>query len=159
MFSRSFYRDDTNTIPADFIFDEVYKSASCKTKYGNNPKYSYYNALLDMKHKLSQHQASVYDNLFVNQPPVHSPQAIVQPQQKPMPIYHVEKINKMKFKVYKQGAGRQYMEKVPVTDLSFQIKLKGEDDISHAVKPRLEEILSEYRKLNLSGRNSRARTF
>lgn len=89
-----------------------------------------------MKHKLSQNQASVYDNLFASQP-AHSPQPFLQPQQKPMPVYHVEKINKMKFKVYKQGAGRQYMEKVPITDLSFQIKLKGEDDIAHAVKPRL----------------------
>jgi hypothetical protein len=44
----------------------------------------------------------------------------------PIPIYHVEKINKMKFKVYKQGVGRQYVEKLPIADLSFQIKLKGE---------------------------------
>jgi len=43
-----------------------------------------------------------------------------------MPIYHVEKINKMKFKVYKQGVGKQFIDKLPVTDLCFQIKLKGQ---------------------------------
>lgn len=111
-----------------------------------------------MKHKLSQHQAPVYDNLF-SSPPAPTTHPSPQPQLKPMPVYHVEKINKMKFKVYKQGAGRQQMERVPVTDLSFQIKLKGEEEVGLAVRPRLEEILSEYRKLNLSGRNSRAKTF
>jgi len=52
-----------------------------------------------------------------------------------MPIYHVEKINKMKFKVYKQGVGSQYVEKLPVTDLSFQIRMRGEEGLS--IKPRL----------------------
>jgi len=31
----------------------------------------------------------------------------------------------MKFKVYKQGAGKQFIDKLPVTDLCFQIKMKG----------------------------------
>lgn len=116
-----------------------------------------------MKHKLSQHQSSVYENLFTNKPKVNDGSGHTTPppsQQKAvMPIYHVEKINKMKFKVYKHGVGRQFMEKLPVTDLSFQIKLKGDEDMAPAMKPRLEEILSEYRKMNLSGRNSRSKTY
>lgn len=60
IFHRSFYKDETQTIPSDFIFDEVYKSVSYKNKYSTNPKYSYYNALLDMKHKMSQNQSPVY---------------------------------------------------------------------------------------------------
>jgi hypothetical protein len=68
IFNKSFYKDESQTIPADYIFDDVYRSASFKNKYGNNPKYTYYNALLDMKHKLSQNQSSVYDNLFTNKP-------------------------------------------------------------------------------------------
>jgi hypothetical protein len=59
-----------------------------------------------------------------------------------MPIYHVEKINKMKFKVYKHGVQRQFMEKLPIADLSFQIKLKGDEDVTRSEKPRLEEILN-----------------
>lgn len=98
-----------------------------------------------MKHKLSQNQASVYDNLFTNKPKlVDTPNAATpQPHQKAaMPIYHVEKINKMKFKVYKHGVQRQFMEKLPVADLSFQIKLKGDEEAIKNDKPRLEEILS-----------------
>jgi hypothetical protein len=115
-----------------------------------------------MKHKLSQNQSSVYDNIFTSKPREDHGSAVpaqVQSNKVAMPIYHVEKINKMKFKVYKHGVGRQHMEKVPITDLSFQIKLKGDDGVPPSVKPRLEEILSEYRKMNLSGRNSRSRTY
>lgn len=84
-----------------------------------------------MKHKLSQNQSSVYESIFANKAKIHNTSVVVptsnQNQNKPvMPIYHVEKINKMKFKVYKQNSGRQYIEKLPVTDLSFQIKIKGE---------------------------------
>lgn len=93
-----------------------------------------------MKHKLSQHQSPVYENLFA--PPAVLPAPQPQPQTRPLPVYHVEKINKMKFKVYKQGAGRTQAERVPVTDLSFQIKLRGEEEAGLAVRPRLEEILS-----------------
>ena len=32
----------------------------------------------------------------------------------------------MKFKVYKQNGPMQFVEKLPITDLSFQIKIKGE---------------------------------
>lgn len=98
-----------------------------------------------MKHKLSLNQASVYDNLFTNKPKKgDKPNSVTpQPQQKQaMPIYHVEKINKMKFKVYKHGVQRQFIEKLPVADLSFQIKLKGDDETIRNDKPRLEEILN-----------------
>ena len=45
----------------------------------------------------------------------------------------------MKFKIYKQ-ASAQYVERVPVTDLSFQIKIKAEADEQFQCynKPRLE---------------------
>jgi|688.fasta_scaffold752566_1 hypothetical protein len=65
----------------------------------------------------------------------------------------------MKFKVYKHGVQKQYMDKIPVADLSFQIKLKGDDDATRTEKPRLEEILNEYRKMNMSGRKSRSKTY
>ena len=65
----------------------------------------------------------------------------------------------MKFKVYKQGVQRQYIEKLPIADLSFQIKLKGDEEATRNEKPRLEEILNEYRKMNKSGRNSRSKTY
>jgi hypothetical protein len=109
-----------------------------------------------MKQKLSKEQTPVFDCLF-SQPP----RRIVSPaplsEQGPgnrrsfMPVYHVEKINKMKFKIYKQG-GTQYIDKLPVADLSFQIKIKGDPEESSAqnAKPRLEEVLSEYRRLNLN---------
>ena len=75
-----------------------------------------------------------------------------------MPIYHVEKINKMKFKIYKQG-GSQFIDKLPVQDISFHIKVKGEDhdQAMTNVKPRLEEILSEYRKMNSTKRHAQTR--
>ena len=43
----------------------------------------------------------------------------------------------MKFKIYKQHGG-QYVDRLPVTDLSFQIKIKGDEQqtIQNA-KPRL----------------------
>lgn len=113
------------TTPSNFIFDDVYRSASFKHKYGADPKYSYYNALLDMKHKMSQNQSSVYNDIFSAKPkyqeshPPHYNSKVI------MPIYHVEKINKMKFKVYKNNVGRQLVDRLPVTDLSFQIRLKG----------------------------------
>jgi hypothetical protein len=45
----------------------------------------------------------------------------------------------MKFKIYKQ-AGGQFVEKLPVTDLSFQIKIKGDENgqLQGQNKPRLE---------------------
>lgn len=64
----------------------------------------------------------------------------------------------MKFKVYKQ-ASAQFVERVPVTDLSFQIKIKGdvEGQLQSYNKPRLEEILSEYRKINSNQRSIKNR--
>ena len=75
-----------------------------------------------------------------------------------MPVYHVEKINKMKFKIYKQNGG-QYIDRMPVTDLSFQVKVKGDHEMQplQNAKPRLEEILSEYRKMNLSPKKPKSR--
>ncbi len=45
----------------------------------------------------------------------------------------------MKFKLYKQGVGAQFVQKLPVTDLSFQIKMKKqEENINNPnIKPRL----------------------
>lgn len=133
----------------------MYRNASCKNKYSTDPKYSYYNALLTMKQKLS-HQSVVYDSVFQKNGKVKSqeaPPSPPPPRKTLMPVYHVEKINKLKFKVYKQGVGVHFVEKLPVTDLSFQIRLKG-DEAEPTVKPRLEEILSEYRRMNGSGRKS-----
>jgi len=93
-----------------------------------------------MKHKLSQNQSSVYESIFTNKTKQLNVSVVVPPthENKPlMPIYHVEKINKMKFKVYKQGSGRQFIEKLPVAELSFQIKIKGNDEVPSPVKPRL----------------------
>ena len=52
-FNCSLYGDRAQA-PSNFIYDEVYRSASCKQKYSTDPKYTYYNALLDMKHRLSE---------------------------------------------------------------------------------------------------------
>jgi hypothetical protein len=113
-----------------------------------------------MKQKLSQEQAPVFNNLFNPQPRKVAPLLPVDNSQKKslLPIYHVEKINKMKFKIYKQG-GAQHIDKLPITDLSFQIKVRGEEDRpgAHFSKPRLEEILSEYRKMNANTKHSRSR--
>ena len=67
------------------------------------------------------------------QPPISDP------NRSRLPVYHVEKINKMKFKIYKQHGG-QYVDKLPVTDLSFQIKIKGDNEPQSVqnTKPRLE---------------------
>ena len=64
----------------------------------------------------------------------------------------------MKFKIYKQG-GAQYFDRLPVQDLSFQIKIKGEQEeqLNANVKPRLEEILSEYRKMSTTKRQAQSR--
>ena len=64
----------------------------------------------------------------------------------------------MKFKIYKQG-NAQYFDRMPVQDLSFQIKIKGEQDeqLLNNAKPKLEEILSEYRKMNTTKRPSQSR--
>lgn len=141
-FGHSFYGEEEKTTPTDFIYDEVYKSASSKNKYSQNPKYMYYNALLTMKQKLSQEQSPVFESLFNPPPrkvasssPVPSDHSL-QHKKTLLPIYHVEKINKMKFKIYKQN-GAQFIDKLPVTDLSFQIKIKGEEEAAFSSKPRL----------------------
>ena len=100
-----------------------------------------------MKQKLSQEQTPVFDCIFnpatkSKRQPSPAPQNDTSPIQKPkLPVYHVEKINKMKFKIYKNSAGTgHYIDKVPVHDLSFQIKIKGEHEnqaIQNA-KPRLD---------------------
>ena len=54
MFRHTFYREEETTSPNDFIYDELYKNEATKQKYSKNPKFSYYNALLNMKQKLSQ---------------------------------------------------------------------------------------------------------
>jgi len=128
-------------MPSDLIYDEIYRNASHKNKYSKNPKYSYYNALLSMKQKLSQERTPVFDCLFNQKPKRMSSPAPSDPvtnKNALMPVYHVEKINKMKFKIYKQG-GAQYFDKLPVQDLSFQIKVKGEEDeqLAANAKPRL----------------------
>lgn len=119
----------------------------------------YYNALLTMKQKLSQEQSPVFESLF-NPPPrkIASSSPVPSDHKKTLlPIYHVEKINKMKFKIYKQN-GAQFIDKLPVTDLSFQIKIKGEEEAAFSSKPRLEEILNEYRKMNINSKQLKSRS-
>ena len=123
-----------------------------------------------MQQKLSQEQTPVFDCLFnrnqqkrhlsvgpaVQQQHAHPP--VSDGGRGKVPVYHVEKINKMKFKIYKQHGG-QYVDRLPVTDLSFQIKIKGDHQqqtIQNA-KPRLQEILSQYRKMNLSQKKPKSR--
>lgn len=62
----------------------------------------------------------------------------------------------MKFKVYKLGAA-QFVEKLPINDLSFQIKLKGgiEGHLKKQDKPNLEQVLNEYRKMNANNQLSK----
>ncbi len=91
---------------------------------------------------MSEHQAPIFDTLFNSQPrrssPIsHHPESPTAPRKTLMPIYHVEKINKMKFKIYKQNGPVQFVDRLPITDLSFQIKIKGEETQTNA-KPRLE---------------------
>ena len=118
-----------------------------------------------MKQKLSQEQTPVFDCLFNTTKDKRSssvtpvlPPPISEPHRGKMPVYHVEKINKMKFKIYKQSGG-QYIDRIPVTDLSFQVKIKGDHEMQAVQnsKPRLEEILSEYRKMNLSPKKPKSR--
>ena len=107
-----------------------------------------------MKHRLSEEQTPVYDNLFTHsRPSKNRSQHYSPPQAKrnPMPLYHVEKINKMKYKVYKQGGTQQFVRQLPVTELSFHIKMHQQQQLQQQanLKPRLEEILSEYRRIGM----------
>ena len=79
-------------MPSDLIYDEVYKNASHKNKYSKNPKYVYYNALLNMKQKMSQEQTPVFYCLFNPQPRKMSTPTTKAPlpsNNALMPIYHV----------------------------------------------------------------------
>jgi hypothetical protein len=83
-FNSSFYLDDKPTLPSTYIFDDVYKNATNKSKYSRNPKYMYFNTLLRMKQKLGDGQ--VYNNVF-NTP--RRKQESLQEKKQLMPIYHV----------------------------------------------------------------------
>lgn len=67
--TKSFYIDtsepkNNNTKPANYIFDQSYKSAMNKMKFQRNPKYSYFNAIVKMKNKLQKSQHSVFQQVF-----------------------------------------------------------------------------------------------
>ena len=68
------------------------QNASSKNKYSRNPKYMYYNALMNMKQKLSEQQTPVYNNLFTSPPRKVSSSMHNEPdnhRKTLMPIYHV----------------------------------------------------------------------
>lgn len=101
--TNSFYLDQHPSIPADYIYDDLYKNVTNKSKFSRNPKYSYFNALMRMKQKLGDQQ-SIYEKVF--QQPLakdneNNHMFCLNKKREPLPVYHIEKINKMKFKIYK----------------------------------------------------------
>lgn len=50
---RTFYLSRGFSTGSDFIYDETYKNYRTKQRFEKDPKYSYFNAVMKMKHKLS----------------------------------------------------------------------------------------------------------
>jgi hypothetical protein len=66
----------------------------------------------------------------------------------------------MKYKIYKQKGLPEFVNKLPITDINFQIASKNHHQKSTSeVKPRLDEILAEYRKMNQTVRNKQDDNF
>ena len=59
----NFYAKQGCSLGSDFIYDETYKSYKMKQKFENDPKYSYFNAVMQMKHKLSAKE-QLYRSVF-----------------------------------------------------------------------------------------------
>lgn len=119
-----------------------------------------------MKQKISERAPSreqLYDNVF-RAPPKSQQQDdpemfyLTKKESRQQPaIYHIEKINKLKFKVYKDKNQTSLNSKLPITNLSFQIHSHhrttprlGNSFLSD--RPRLEEILAEYKKMSFDGK-------
>ena len=60
----SFYFDNSPNKGSQYIFDDVYKNAAEKMKFENDPKFSYFNAIIQMKNKLSKGKSDVYEKVF-----------------------------------------------------------------------------------------------
>lgn len=85
----SLYRESPKN--NEFIFDEIYRNASNKHKYSSNPKYTYFNALMQLKGKLSDNDG-VYRKVFeAPRNKVHSSEVTAWPHTSvaPAPIYYV----------------------------------------------------------------------
>lgn len=52
------------TLPSAFIFDETYRTKLDKNKFEHNRKFAYFNTVMKIKNKLSNHQHEVYEMVF-----------------------------------------------------------------------------------------------
>ena len=58
------FHDDSSNKTAAFVFDDIYKNAAHKKQFENNPKFSYFNAIIKMKSKLANENKTIYDRVF-----------------------------------------------------------------------------------------------
>ena len=134
----SFLRQNSPEKTSSFIFDDLYKNAAHKQQFENNPKFSYFNAIIKMKSKLANENKIIYDRVF------SSDISFTDKERRIVEDPSKETATSRFFKFSKQNSQEEMNDdkKYSITKMNFNLDHKKKGKSFYSEKPRLDDVMA-----------------